>query len=60
MGQTLETLAQQTRAIPTIVFYNPESVSYRIGEERDGMELEELPSSQLGQDEDSSSIDRFP
>jgi len=61
MGQALETLAQQTRAVPSIVFHAPESVSYRMGEEHfhDGMELEELPQLGHGRDEDSM-IDRFP
>jgi hypothetical protein len=56
MGQALETLAQQSRVVPTIIFRNPESFSYRMGEEHfpnASMELEELPR----QDEDK--IDRF-
>ena len=57
MGQALETLAQQSRVVPTIVFHNPESVSYRMGEEHfpDGVELEELPH----RPRDGNSIDRF-
>jgi hypothetical protein len=50
MGQALEKLAQQSRVVPTIFFRNPESFSYRMGEEHfpNAMEHEELPR----QDED--------
>ena len=43
MGRALDTLTQESRIIPTIMFLGSESVSYGIGEETlpDVMELEE-------------------
>ena len=59
MGQALETLAQQSRIVPTMIFRNPESAvttGHRMGEEHfsDGMELGELPPQ-----DDSLAEDKF-
>lgn len=47
MGRAMETLAQQTRIVPTIMFRSSESVSYGMGELEepppDVMELEVQP-----------------
>lgn len=47
MGRAMETLAQQTRIVPTIMFRSSESVSYGMEELEepppDVMELEVLP-----------------
>ena len=46
MGQALETVAQQSCIVPTMIFRQPESVhSYRMreGHFTDVIELEEIP-----------------
>ena len=53
MGEALESLAQQSRIIPTMMFRNPQNVSYGMGVEPDIIELGELPH----QDEDN--FDQF-
>ena len=56
MGQALETLAQQSRVVPTIIFRNRQSVSHRIGmgEEHfpDVVELVELHRQDEDEDDD--------
>lgn len=44
MGQALETLAQESRFVHTILFIGPDNGGYRIGEQHlpDVVELEEL------------------
>lgn len=49
MGEALDSLAQQSRVLPTIVFRNPQSVSHGMEEEPHVIELEELGD----QDEDN-------
>jgi hypothetical protein len=46
MGQALETLAQQSRIVPTMIFRNRQSVSHRIEEDQfsDVVELDEIAS----------------
>ena len=56
MGKALETLAQQSRIVPTIIFRDPETVTY--GREQHipvVMELGELPR----EDEDEDKLDHF-
>lgn len=51
MGQALETLAQQSRVVPTMIFRNPEEEEHFP----DVMELEELPR----EDDPEDASDRF-
>lgn len=44
MGKALESLAQQSRIVPTMLFRVPQNVGHGMEDAfQDGMELEELP-----------------
>lgn len=58
MGGALETLAQQSRFIPVMMFRDPHIVSYDTEVEPDVVELDDLPHHDED-DEDDDDLDQF-